>query len=122
MKQILWALVRRSLSAVCLYLGLCALSAHAADAPPLNPRHAPFAGEPFFLLSDASFASTEAARVRLEINAPQQLMATGGVDIVVYRVPEPLAFLQKQRNLHRIDVADWPFRRRPIPCRWLDAG
>lgn len=108
MKQILWALVRRSLSAVCLYLGLCALSAHAADAPPLNPRHAPFAGEPFFLLSDASFASTEAARVRLEINAPQQLMATGGVDIVVYRVPEPLAFLQKQRNLHRIDVAAVP--------------
>ena len=29
----------------------------------------------------------------------------GGVDIVVYRVPRPLAFLERQKNLHRVDVA-----------------
>lgn len=82
--------------------------AHAADEPPLPNDRSPFVGEPFFLLSDATFGSAEPAKVRLEINAPEQLEAVGGVDVVVYRVPEPLAFLQKQRNLHRIQVEARP--------------
>ncbi len=68
-----------------------------------NPRTL-FVGEPFFLLSDATFGSSDTAKVRLEINAPQMLEQIGGVDVLVYRVPEPLAFLQRQKNLHRIQV------------------
>ncbi len=75
---------------------------------PLDNSRTPFVGEPFFLLTDATFGSADNAQVRLEVNSPQQLMATGGVDVVLYRVPEALAFLQKQRNLHRIDIAAMP--------------
>lgn len=92
---------------------VAALAAKAAaeapvDEPPLANYREPFAGEPFFLLSDATYGSADKPRVRLEINSPQQLETVGGVDIVVYRVPDALAFLQKQRNLHRIQVEAQP--------------
>lgn len=67
--------------------------------------YAPMDGNSFFLLADESFASDEVARVRLE--APgrdyrRYLMEPyGGVDIRLYRVPEPLEFLGHQKNLHR---------------------
>ena len=70
-------------------------------------------GEPFFLLADESFAGDEIARVRLE--APGRdyrrynLEGYGGVDIRVYRLPKPLDFLQKQKNLHRVQ-AEGEFR------------
>lgn len=35
---------------------------------------------------------------------PSMFAAYGGVDIVVYRVPHPLAFLAQQRDLHRVRV------------------
>ena len=35
-------------------------------APPQSSGYTQFKGEPFFLLSDATFGSTEQARVRLE--------------------------------------------------------
>ncbi len=63
------------------------------------------AGAPFFLLSDRSYASDEVARVRLETardGAGELLSGERGVDVVVYRVPKPLEFLQSQRNLHRV--------------------
>lgn len=86
--------------------------AHAApqpaDEPPLANYREPFVGEPFFLLTDATYGSADKPRVRLEVNAPQQLETLGGVDVVVYRVPDALAFLQKQRNLHRIQVEAQP--------------
>ncbi|MFG6488356.1 alpha-2-macroglobulin [Roseateles sp. BYS78W] len=88
-----------------------ALAAHAFAAdqePPLENYHSAFTGEPFFLLSDATFASNQPAQVRLEMNAPESLANVGGVDLVLYRVPEPLAFLQKQRNLHRVVVDNKP--------------
>lgn len=72
----------------------------------------PLAGEPFFILSDASFGSGDAARVRLEVPgrnlARAKLEAYGGVDIVVYKVPNPLVFLRAQKNLHRVDVQAVP--------------
>lgn len=68
-------------------------------------NYTPFRGEPFFLLSDATYGSADTALVRLETPGPSSLSEYGGADIVVYRVPEPLAFLKKQRNLHRVDVA-----------------
>ncbi|QNB00160.1 MG2 domain-containing protein [Massilia sp. Se16.2.3] len=68
-----------------------------------------FKGEPFFLLSDATYGSKEVAKVRLEVpgrdSARARLEAYSGVDVVVYRVPQPIEFLKKQRNLHRIEVA-----------------
>lgn len=67
-----------------------------------------FKGEPFFLLSDAGYGSKDEAKVRLEVPGRDMgrlnTEAYSGVDIVVYRVPEPLEFLKKQRNLHRIQV------------------
>ena len=70
--------------------------------------YTPFKGEPFFLLSDASYGSADQARVRLEVPGRDMgrmnLEAYSGADIVVYRVPAPMDFLKKQRNLHRIQV------------------
>ena len=81
----------------------------AAPAAPTGPlplpnAWAPFSGEPFFLLSDATFGSADLAKVRLEVNAPQMLEQAGGVDVLVYRIPQPLDFLQRQKNLHRVQV------------------
>jgi len=84
-------------------------SAAAAGKPiPLPNQRSLFVGEPFFLLSDATFGSTELAKVRLEVNSPQMFDSVGGVDVLVYRIPEPLAFLQRQKNLHRIQVGARP--------------
>ena len=100
------ALVALTLAAL---LALAPLpQAHAAGTPPgpmpLANDYTPFAGEPFFLLSDATFGSADVATVRLEVNTPQMLEPAGGIDILVYRIPEPLAFLQKQKDLHRVQV------------------
>jgi uncharacterized protein YfaS (alpha-2-macroglobulin family) len=110
--------LRRRIPAVISVLKLClagllALTAlagasaqEAQDAP--SSGYALFKGEPFFLLSDASYGSADEARVRLEVPGRDfgrsQLEAYSGADIVVYRVPQPLEFLKKQRNLHRIQV------------------
>jgi len=77
-----------------------------AQAPASD--YAPVEGETFFLLADASFGSEEEAQVRIEVpGAPQEgeVARYGGVDIALYRVPDPLAFLATQRNLHRPRVA-----------------
>ena len=60
------------------------------------------AGEPFFLLSDASYGTQQNAFVRLEVPLGSAVYGTGGVDVRVYRVPKPLEFLQKQKNPHRV--------------------
>lgn len=68
----------------------------------------PLEGEQFFLLADSSYASDEQALVRLE--APGRdyrrysMEAYGGADVRLYRIDEPLTFLQRQKNLHRIKV------------------
>lgn len=104
---------------LCLAALLWLTAVQAADAPPppvqtepqpLTPYASQPVGEPFFLLSDASFGADEPARVRLEINQPESLADTGGVDVLLYRVPEPLAFLQQQKNLHRVQVAPGPMQ------------
>lgn len=61
-------------------------------------------GEPFFILSDQSFSSTEKAAVRVELPSSSQY-DDGGLDVQVYRVPNALEFLKKQKNLHRPRVA-----------------
>lgn len=72
-------------------------------APASNYR--PISGEEFFLLSETSYGTDQEATVRLEIQRNSaQLEAYGGVDIALYRVPNPMAFLRAQNNLHRVKV------------------
>jgi alpha-2-macroglobulin len=68
--------------------------------------YSPLQGSTFYLLSDTSYGSDEPALVRLEANAREQyyLEQYGGADVRLYRIQEPLAFLKKQSNLHRITV------------------
>ncbi len=64
-------------------------------------------GQPFFLLSDASYGSNQVAQVRLEAPGREfqsELEAYGGADVVVYKVPKPLEFLKAQKNLHRLNI------------------
>ncbi len=64
-------------------------------------------GQPFFLLSDASYGSNQVAQVRLEAPGREyqsELEGYGGADVVVYKVPNPLAFLKAQKNLHRLNI------------------
>jgi uncharacterized protein YfaS (alpha-2-macroglobulin family) len=74
------------------------------EPQPLANDYKPFVGEPFFLLTDATFGSNEMAKVRIEVNSPGALAQTGGIDVRVYRVPDALGFLQKQKNLHRVQI------------------
>lgn len=76
-------------------------------APPSNYR--PISGEEFFLLAESSFGSDQQATVRLEVQRNSgELEEYGGVDIAIYRVPDPIAFLRAQSNLHRIKVPAKP--------------
>jgi len=84
----------------------------AAGAQREASGYEPLAGQPFFLLADRSFGPDEGARVQLEVGTGGlglgQIEAYGGVDVVVYRVPHPLTFLERQRNLHRVRVEGLP--------------
>ncbi|CUI08844.1 alpha-2-macroglobulin family protein [Massilia antarctica] len=85
-----------------------AAASPAAGGSNGGSNYSTFKGEPFFLLSDAAYGSGDVAKVRLEVPgrdlARSNLEQYGGVDVLVYRVPEPLEFLKKQRNLHRVQV------------------
>lgn len=97
----------RILAAVLLSGLTFALHAQSDDSVPAS-GYAPLRGEQFFLLADSSFASDEDARVRLE--APGRdyrryaMEGYGGADLRVYRIDDPLPFLQKQKNLHRVQA------------------
>ncbi len=99
----------RGLLAAASVLLLAAPIVHAQqdDSVP-SSGYTQLQGEPFFLLADSSFGSDEVAKVRLE--APGRdyrrfnMEPYGGVDIRVYRIEQPLAFLQKQKNLHRPQI------------------
>ncbi|MBU0246682.1 alpha-2-macroglobulin family protein, partial [Escherichia coli] len=73
-----------------------------------SSNYAPPAGGTFFLLADSSFSSSEEAKVRLEAPGRDyrryQMEEYGGVDVRLYRIPDPMAFLRQQKNLHRIVV------------------
>jgi len=74
-----------------------------------SSAYLPAQGQAFFLLTDTSFSSHDNAKVRLEVPgrdyAKYQLQDYGGVDVTLYRVPQPLEFLKRQPNLHRIELA-----------------
>lgn len=108
--------MNKLISTALVIVALCAalVPARAADPAPApvpviaESGYQTFKGAPFFLLSDAAYGSADIARVRMEVPgrdfAQSGLEQYGGVDVVVYRVPQPLEFLKKQRNLHRVDV------------------
>jgi uncharacterized protein YfaS (alpha-2-macroglobulin family) len=88
--------LRRYLSFLVL-VGCLSLAGLAAAFEPAQ-------GGPFFLLSDQTFGSDEDARVRIEATDMYAINQYGGADVFVYRIPQPLDFLQKQKNLHRVQV------------------
>lgn len=98
-------------------LALCALPAllpaaarAQADARE-NSDYTPAAGEPFVVLADAQFGTGDEALLRVEIPASggkENLRQFGGIDIALYRIPEPLAFLRAQKNPHRVNVTARP--------------
>lgn len=95
-----------ALMALVLPLALPALT-QAEDEVPAS-GYTPLAGESFFLLSDSSFATDEVAQVRLEAPGRDyrryRMEEYGGVDIRVYRIENPLDFLKRQKNLHRVST------------------
>ena len=100
------------LAATALLAAVLPLAAQADDS--VEPSgYSPVAGQSFFLLADSSFASDEVAKVRLE--APGRdyrrymIEPYGGVDVRVYRIEQPLEFLKRQKNLHRV-VAEGQYK------------
>ncbi|MBN6321006.1 DUF2300 domain-containing protein [Escherichia coli] len=94
--------------AACLSLSLVGTGLAKADDSLPSSNYAPPAGGTFFLLADSSFSSSEEAKVRLEAPGRDyrryQMEEYGGVDVRLYRIPDPMAFLRQQKNLHRIVV------------------
>lgn len=72
-------------------------------------NYIPASGDSFFLLADNSFTSNEIAKVRLETPGRYGMEQYDGVDVRVYRIPHPIDFLKKQKNLHRVAM-DGDFR------------
>ncbi|WP_447589367.1 alpha-2-macroglobulin family protein [Aquipseudomonas campi] len=98
--------------ALCATLLLPFASSHAEDT--VEPSgYSPMSGESFFLLADSSFATDEVAQVRLEAPGRDyrryRMEGYGGVDVRVYRIEQPLEFLKRQKNLHRV-VAEGQFK------------
>nr|WP_072244005.1 alpha-2-macroglobulin [Escherichia albertii] len=94
--------------AACLCLFLAGMGIVKADDSLPSSNYAPPAGGTFFLLADSSFSSGEEAKIRLEAPGRDyqryQMEEYGGVDIRLYRIPDPISFLRQQKNLHRIVV------------------
>ena len=98
----------RGIAAALACAGLIAAAPAIVQADDDVPAsgYTPMAGESFFLLADSSFASDEVAKVRLEAPGRDyrryRMEPYGGADIRVYRIDQPLDFLKRQKNLHRV--------------------
>jgi uncharacterized protein YfaS (alpha-2-macroglobulin family) len=68
----------------------------------------PAQGVPFFVLTDTQYGSNDEVLLRVEIpvrnGGMEAVRQYGGVDVLLYRIPQPLAFLKAQKNLHRVEV------------------
>jgi len=76
-----------------------------------SSNYSPAPGETFFVLTDTQYGTNDEALLRIEIpasNGKDAVARYGGVDIALYRVPDPLTFLKAQKNPHRIDVTARP--------------
>lgn len=82
---------------------ILATSLQTTEAQASNYK--PFKGVTFFLLSDKTYSSNEISKIRLEAGqANFDGRKYPGVDINVYRIPEPIKFLKSKKNLHRIQI------------------
>ncbi|MEK1906914.1 MAG: MG2 domain-containing protein, partial [Pseudomonas sp.] len=101
------------LGVVVLLASWLPLSVSQADDAVESSGYMPVNGQSFFLLADSSFATDEVAQVRLEAPGRDYRRYTmepyGGVDMRVYRIDQPLDFLKRQKNLHRV-VAEGEFK------------
>lgn len=77
--------------------------AGAAEPAFLASGYETHRGQEFFLLSDGGFSSRDEAKVRVE-SERWAFEGYDGIDVVLYRVPKPLDFLKRQRDLHRVRV------------------
>jgi uncharacterized protein YfaS (alpha-2-macroglobulin family) len=108
MQRLPQLLSRLACAALCTFV--LGTGAHAGENPTLSATAASgyesFRGQPFFLLTDASYGSDEVAKVRLEVSGgdAESLKPYGGADILLYRIAQPLDFLKGQKNLHRVQV------------------
>ncbi|WP_235981343.1 alpha-2-macroglobulin family protein [Aquipseudomonas ullengensis] len=101
------------LAAAALIAAILPLGVSQADDNVESSGYMPVNGQSFFLLADSSFATDEVAQVRLEAPGRDYRRYTmepyGGVDMRVYRIDQPLDFLKRQKNLHRV-VAEGEFK------------
>ncbi|MDR2452453.1 MAG: alpha-2-macroglobulin family protein [Candidatus Accumulibacter sp.] len=93
-----------------LAAALCFLSPPAWSEENDEAGYRAVRGAPFFVLTDTQYGSADNALLRVEIPTGEQAAVAdyGGAEIRLYRVPEPLAFLRAQKNLHRVDVKARP--------------
>ncbi|MDR2189130.1 MAG: alpha-2-macroglobulin family protein [Azonexus sp.] len=98
-----------ALIACALFFFLATMSLRAEEND--GSRYVPVTGEAFFILTDTQYGSADNALLRVELQpgSGQEAAASyGGIDIALYRVPNPIAFLKAQKNPHRLDVAARP--------------
>ncbi|MDR2015547.1 MAG: alpha-2-macroglobulin family protein [Azoarcus sp.] len=98
--------------AACVLLSLSTpLGLRAQQDADEGSNYSPVNGEAFFVLTDTQYGTNDEALLRVEIPASsgkEEAARYGGIDIALYRVPDPLAFLKAQKNPHRIDVTARP--------------
>ena len=96
-----------TLTACVLLCLVMPLNSQAQQEANEGSHYSPETGEAFFVLTDTQYGTNDDALLRVEIpasNGKDAAARYGGVDIALYRVPDPLAFLRAQKNPHRIDV------------------
>ncbi|MDR0564229.1 MAG: alpha-2-macroglobulin family protein [Azoarcus sp.] len=77
----------------------------------LSSRYTPYSGTPFFVLTDSQYGTSDESLLRVEVDpwgGRQAIAENSGIDIALYRVPDPLTFLKAQDNPHRINVQARP--------------
>ncbi|MCL2590661.1 MAG: MG2 domain-containing protein [Betaproteobacteria bacterium] len=97
--------------AACALLSFMPLNLQAQQGENEGSNYSPVKGGPFFVLTDAQYGTKDEALLRVEIPASsgkETVAQYGGIDIALYRVPDPFGFMKAQKNLHRIDVAARP--------------
>jgi uncharacterized protein YfaS (alpha-2-macroglobulin family) len=95
-----------------LFLAFFAPGAGAQSALGETSGYTTARSTPFFVLTDTQYGSADNALLRIEVpmkaGGMEAVRAYGGVDVLLYRVPEPLEFLRGQKNLHRVDAKARP--------------
>ena len=97
--------------AACALLSFASMSLQAQQSEGESSNYSPVMGEAFFVLTDTQYGTNDEALLRVEVpagNGKQAAARYGGIDIALYRVPDPLGFLKAQKNPHRIDVTARP--------------